>query len=140
MLSQWTVKTNWPEEAPPGLITSTLQVCAAVVKMGLITIWVALNELIGRLANTSPVVRSRSVTVAPDTKLLPLMVKGCALLEPVTGFGLTLLIVGVSVGLQKASKFWPPMLLPDMTTGGSVEQSHIRSYSASPYTDRSRVL
>ena len=33
-----TVKLNWPDEAPPGLMTSTLQLCAAVVKLGLMTI------------------------------------------------------------------------------------------------------
>ena len=37
---------------------------------------------------------STSVAVAPLTKLLPKMVRVCAVADPVTGFGLTLLIDG----------------------------------------------
>ncbi len=80
------------------MITSTDQLWAAVVKMGLITIWVLDCELIVRLGKIWLAVRSRNVTVAPDWKLVPLMVKGCALSDPVTGLGLTLVIVGVTVG------------------------------------------
>ena len=50
----------------------------------------------GRLGNTSPVRRSRNVTVAPNTKLFPLIVNGCGLFEPITGFGLMLLMDGVT--------------------------------------------
>ena len=36
--------------------------------------------------------------LAPLTKFAPLIVNGCGLLDPVTGFGLTLLIVGAAFG------------------------------------------
>ena len=45
-----TVKVNWPEDWPFGLITSTVQVAAAVVKFGLMVMAVVLNELCVRLA------------------------------------------------------------------------------------------
>ena len=38
-------------------------------------------------------------TVGLSTKFVPLIVTVCALVEPVTGFGLTLLIVGATVPL-----------------------------------------
>src|SRR4051812_28585791 len=85
-----TLKLNWPDESAPGFITSTLQLCAAVVKIGLMTILLPAKELIGRFANVCPAVRSRRVTVHPLRNALPLMVNGCADAEPVTGFGATL--------------------------------------------------
>ena len=45
-----TVKVNWPEDCPSGLMTSTVQVAAVVVKFGLMVIAVLLKELIVRLA------------------------------------------------------------------------------------------
>jgi hypothetical protein len=80
------------------LITSTDQVCAAVVKLALITICVLPNEFADRLAKVCPAVRSRRVIFAPATKLLPLIVNGCELFDPVTGLGLTLLIEGGCAG------------------------------------------
>ena len=80
------------------MITSTDQLCAAVVKVGLMTIWVLLKELAVRFGKICPAVRSLRVTLAPLTKLFPLIVNGCGLLDPVTGLGLTLLIVGPSGG------------------------------------------
>ena len=76
------------------MITSTDHVCAAVVKVGFTTICVLLNELAGRFGNVWPAERSRNVTFAPDTKLLPWIVNGCELFEPVTGLGDTLLTDG----------------------------------------------
>ena len=73
-----TLNWYWPVVWPSGLITSTLHRCAAVVKLGLIVMLVLLNELMARLANTCPAVRSRNVTLHPDTKLAPLIVNGCA--------------------------------------------------------------
>ena len=78
------------------MITSTDQRRAAVVKIGLITICVLLNELATWFGKIWPAVRSRSVILAPLTKLLPLIVNGCALFDPVTLFGLTLLIEGAA--------------------------------------------
>ena len=69
-----TEKSNWLDERLP-LSTSTDQVAAVVVKVGLITKRVLVWELIDRLGNTSPVRLSRSVTVEDDVKPLPLMVK-----------------------------------------------------------------
>ena len=45
-----TVKVNSPEVWLSGLITSTVQVAAAVLKVGLIVMDVVLNELCARLA------------------------------------------------------------------------------------------
>jgi len=84
-----------------GLITSTLQLCAAFVKMGLITIWVALSEPIVRLAKVSPLVLSRSVTLALATKPVPVMVNGCALSEPTGDAGLTPVMVGAGDDVWK---------------------------------------
>src|SRR4051812_28683010 len=84
----------------PGLVTCTVHVAADVVKVGLIVICVDPNELIGRFAKVWLFVTSRSVTVAPFTKLFPLMVKVCALADPVTGLGTTLLIDGTRVGVM----------------------------------------
>ena len=66
--------------------------------MGLITICVEVCELIVRFAKVCPAVTSRSVTVQPLWKFVPLIVNGCALLDPVTGFGDTLVIDGVTTG------------------------------------------
>ena len=46
-----TLKEDCPELWPSGLMTSTDQLCAAVVKTGLMTSCVVLNELIGRRAD-----------------------------------------------------------------------------------------
>src|SRR5262249_25737222 len=83
----WEMKS--PEGPPKLLSTSTHPVWAGVVKLGLMTIWLLVNEPMLRLGNTCPWVLSRRVTVSPASKPLPLMVKGCAVLEPVTGLGET---------------------------------------------------
>ena len=44
------MKVNWPEVWLSGLITSTVQVAAVVLKFGLIVMEVVLNELCARLA------------------------------------------------------------------------------------------
>jgi hypothetical protein len=64
--------------------------------MGLRTIRVGLKKLAARLGKGFPVRRSRNVTFAPETKLLPLIANVCDLFEPVTGLGLTLSIMGVT--------------------------------------------
>ena len=56
---------------------------------------VLLNELMARLAYVE--LPTRNVTLHPETKFKPLIVNGCALLEPVTGFGVTLLIEGAAI-------------------------------------------
>ena len=61
----------------------------------MITIWLELNELEVRFAKTVPVVTSLSVMFAPLTKLLPLIVNGCALSDPTGDVGLTPKIAGV---------------------------------------------
>ena len=61
------------------------------------TICVLLKELAIRLGKVCPALRSRRVMLAPLTKLLPLIVKACALSDPVTGLGLTLLMLGAGV-------------------------------------------
>lgn len=89
-----TVKVNCPLVFPSGLMTSTLHSAAAVEKVGLITILVEEKEEMERLANTSPVRLSRSVTLQLDWKFDPVIVNACALFEPVAGLGETEEIVG----------------------------------------------
>jgi hypothetical protein len=89
----WTENWYWPEDAEP-LRASTLHVAAAVEKLGLITICVVVCELIVRFAYVWPLVTSRSVIDVLLVKFVPVIAKLCALDEPVTGFGLTLVIVG----------------------------------------------
>ena len=93
------MKVRWPDDTGPGLITSTVQVSDTVPKFGLITICVALCELIGRFAYTAPP-DVLSVTVAPLTKLLPLIVNDCAAPVATGTAGLTLLIEGVRAWLD----------------------------------------
>ena len=59
-------------------------------------ICVLLNELAVLFENVWLADKSRNVTLAPDTKLLPKIVNGWELFEPVTGFGETLLIAGAA--------------------------------------------
>src|SRR5258708_3747783 len=105
---------NSPEEPLWLLSTSTDQVCAAVVKMGLTTIWLPLNELIARLVTTCPCVLSRNVTVSPDTTPLPLMKNGCGLADPVTGLGDTELIAGPATLNENTLEVPPSGLLTRM--------------------------
>ncbi len=79
------------------LITFTHHPCAAGGKVALPRMRVLVRELVEKLA-TFPVTVSFSMTVAPLTKPLPLMVKVCELFDPVTGSGLTLVIEGDGTG------------------------------------------
>ena len=78
---------------PSGLMTHTSHVAALIPNTGLMTMRVLVNELDALFGYVDPPI-SRSVMLAPDTKLEPLMVKGCELFDPVAGLGLTLEILG----------------------------------------------
>src|SRR5437016_5970405 len=74
---EFTWNWYWPDEVPPGLMTSADQVCAAVVNVTLSWIWFDDCETIVRFVNVCPAVMSRSVTLHPDTKFDPLMKNDC---------------------------------------------------------------
>src|SRR2546427_214805 len=103
-------------------MTSTLQLSTLVPKFGLMTICVALCELIGRFVYMVPRLRSRNVTVQPLWKLLPLIVNGCALPVATGVAGLTLLIVGVTTAAcvlklrELDHTLPPPDVLPARTS------------------------
>ena len=76
-------------------MTCAVHVAVAVVKLALICSCVGLKD-VGVLSYVPPFVTSRSRTIAPVTKLLPVTVSVWFPLIPGTGFGLTLLTVGVT--------------------------------------------
>src|SRR5205085_612758 len=114
-----TWKVNSPEERLP-FSTSADQVCAGNVKLGMMTACVAVCELMGRLAKVCPAVLSFPTRRSSDLKPLPLMVNGCALSEPVTGFGLTLPITGVAAGATTGKVNSPEERLPFSTSADQV--------------------
>ncbi len=76
-----------------------------VVKIGLIIIVLLLKKTTERLGKTSPVRRSRNVTLAPGEKSYPKIVKSWGLFDPITGFGFTVVILGLASGSAKPVKF-----------------------------------
>jgi hypothetical protein len=66
-----TLNGNCPDPPPSGLMTSTDQLCAALVKFTFTVICVVLKITGVRFGKVWPAVRSRNVTFAPLTKLFP---------------------------------------------------------------------
>ena len=95
---EFTVKGQMFDDCPPELITCTVQLsCTTSVRM-VITTRVALKQLTSVTGNVSVVGEGfvyDTLTVTGQVNPEPLMVIGWGLADPVTGFGFTLVIIGV---------------------------------------------
>jgi hypothetical protein len=94
-----TVKPNVFETCPFGFVTLTVQVSGSFCTLIDICNCVLLTKVtcVDDSVEDPPVQVTN--TVGLFTKFAPLIVTVCTLVEPVTGFGLTLLIVGARVPL-----------------------------------------
>ena len=90
----WTWNWKELERTLPGLTICTDHVAVALVKLALMVIVKGVREL-GVLVKMPPLVRSRKVTEAPETKFEPLIVRVCCPADPGTGLGDTEEIEGV---------------------------------------------
>src|SRR6184192_1657476 len=95
-----TLNGNALELPPPlGFVTCTVQLSGSLSVVIVIVSCVLLMNPTSLLVSTFDPLPHVTVSVGLFTKLVPLIVIVCALVEPVTGFGLTLLIEGVTVPL-----------------------------------------
>ena len=92
-----TVKPNVFDTVPLGFVTLTVQVSGSLSTVIDICNWVLLTNVTCYAASVEDPPVQVTKTVGLFTKFVPLIVTVCALVEPVTGFGLTPLIVGVPV-------------------------------------------
>src|SRR5216110_2678621 len=94
-----TLYGNALELPPLGFVACTVQLSGSLRVVIVIVNCVLLMNPTSLLVSTFDPPVHVTVTVGLFTKLVPLIVIVCALVDPVTGFGLTLLIVGVTVPL-----------------------------------------
>jgi len=98
------------------LITCTVHVAVALVKLALIVTLVLLTKLHAFPENVPPLVRSTSVAVHPDAKLAPLIVRVCGLVDPGTGSGLVLVMVGATATASRPIEATHPSMPPAKST------------------------
>ncbi len=94
-------KLNVEDVMFPGLMTCAVQVAGSLPKVALTWSCELLTNVAGKVAlpaGATPTAGQNNSTCAPLTKPEPLTVNVCLLFEPITGFGDTLLIEGVTVG------------------------------------------
>jgi hypothetical protein len=92
-----TLNGNVLELPPPfGLVTRTVQLSGSFCTVMVICNCVLLMNVTAAAGSVTEPVDQVSRTVGLFTKPVPLIVTVCPLVEPVTGFGLTLLIVGTA--------------------------------------------